>query len=294
MMSAALGAVERDPRVRMREIVHDLKNPLGAAAGYADLLADGISGPLTSQQLEMVLHIRHLIRVSLERVADLLDLVHTETAALPLVIEEIDASRLIRELIGDYQGEARQKGLALDVQVATQPLLAQTDAAAVRRIVGNLLSNALKYTPPQGRVSVSLQYLVPERPVAGGDMLIEVRDTGPGIPANQREQIFDLFFRLASTEGVTPGNGIGLSTSRRLARLLGGDISVANNDAGGAVFTVRLPCSPETQKDATLATDRQGIVAVSEAAIDDALEMTFPASDPVAFWRDSADERGTA
>lgn len=300
-------AAAPDRATLMREVTHDLKNPLGAAAGYAELLADGMGGQLTAKQLDMVLHIRQLIRVSLERVSELLDLVRTESGGIPLVIENLDMCRLVCEVISDYQGEARQKEIALDVEVPTEPLFAWSNAAAVRRIVGNLLSNALKYTPAQGRVSVVLRHLPPERSAACGNVAIDVRDTGPGIQLEQRERIFDLFVRVPTAGGETLGDGIGLSASRRLARLLGGDVTVANREKGGAEFSLRLPRCPQTQEhastggrsdtasavvadasaerrpDALRSTDRQGRAAVSEIAIDEALRMTFPASDPVAL-----------
>lgn len=118
-----------------------------------------------------------------------------------------------------------------------------TDPLRVRQVLANLVTNAIKYTPSGGHVRVSIvnsQRATDRGKVAG----VEVRDTGPGIPSDLHEKVFEEFFRVPNA-GVraTIGNGLGLAISRRIARLLGGEVTVADADGGGVVFTLWFPSS---------------------------------------------------
>jgi signal transduction histidine kinase len=231
----------------LRGIAHDVKNPLGAAAGYADLLADGVAGsPLTHEQSTMVRRIRKLIDESLETISELL---HAERAQsgvyIPAGVEPIDISALVRDVVDDYRAAATEKSLALDVQTG-EPVVARTHPGQVQHILGNLLSNAVKYTPPHGHVRVRLV-------TEGGSeddttrrgVRIEVCDSGPGVPPALRDRVFDEFFRVDDSSKIAQGHGVGLAISRRFARLLGGEITLADAPDGGAMFTLRLPTDVE-------------------------------------------------
>lgn len=134
---------------------------------------------------------------------------------------------------------ARERGV--DVEVAGEPTSLVTDPLRVRQILANLVSNAIKYTPSGGHVRVSI--VTSQRATDRGKIVgIEVRDTGPGIASELHERVFDEFFRVPGNEAkVENGNGLGLAISRRLARLLGGDVTLAAADGGGAVFTLWFP-----------------------------------------------------
>lgn len=223
----------------LRGVTHDVKNPMGAAAGYAELLEDGIAGTLTPEQSEMIRRIRRLVDVSLETINELLELARAEGAGLQVDIQRTDIAALVRDVAEDYRGAAREKQLALDVAPADGAAVVRTDPARVRRIVANLVSNAIKYTPAGGRVAVRVS-------ADGADdgarrVSVAVCDTGPGVPPELRERIFEDFFRLPGSERMASGSGIGLAISRRLARLLGGDVTVAPAPQGGSVFTLWLP-----------------------------------------------------
>lgn len=117
----------------------------------------------------------------------------------------------------------------------------QSDPRRIRQVLDNLLSNAIKYTPERGAVTVSVG-----RNAVTGDARVTVSDTGPGIPDDMRAMIFDEFFRLRGHEidsraGAPSGTGVGLAISRRIARLLGGDLTVSAGVDGGAAFTLTLP-----------------------------------------------------
>jgi signal transduction histidine kinase len=226
----------------LRGVTHDVKNPLGAAAGYAEILESGIAGELAPEQLRMVRRIQSLVDSAVQTVSDLLELARVE-GTLHLEYAEGDLARIVREVVDDHDGLARARSIDVTVRAAPTPLV--TDALRVRQILMNLLTNALKYSPESSRVQLSIvrdqtDGSPPER------VGVEVRDSGPGVPSELRAQVFQEFFRVRSGDTDVPnGNGLGLAISRRLARLLGGDIALSNVPSGGASFTLWLPSSVE-------------------------------------------------
>ncbi len=221
----------------LRGVTHDVKNPLGAAAGYAQLLNDGIAGPLTPPQTEMVKRIERLVHTSVRTVTDLLELARADGAGLHLDYEEVNLAALAAECVDDHLGQAHER--RLNVRVEGDPLTVVTDPLRVRQILGNLLTNAVKYTPDGGEVVV--RTFCESAPASGrGRAAIEVRDNGPGIPPELRGRVFEEFFRVRRSGESVQGNGLGLAISRRLARLVGGDVTFADADPHGAVFTIWL------------------------------------------------------
>jgi signal transduction histidine kinase len=222
----------------LRGVTHDVKNPLGAAAGYAELLESGIAGPLAPEQLKMVGRIQSLVQTAVQTVADLLELARADST-LHIEYASKDLASLVRDVVDDHDGLARSRSIDVTVRASPTPLI--TDALRVRQILTNLLSNALKYSPEGGRVQLSIV-----RDGSDGSAAekigVEVRDSGPGIPAELRAKVFQEFFRVRSGENGAPNsNGLGLAISRRLARLLGGDITLGEGEGGGAAFTLWLP-----------------------------------------------------
>ena len=222
----------------LRGVTHDIKNPLGAAAGYAELLEEGIVGPVPEKQLDMVRRIHRLVQAAVQTIADLLELAQAD-GELHVQNTVTDLAQIVSEVVDDHRGMARERGV--DVAVSAEPRSLVTDPLRVRQILANLVTNAIKYTPPGGHVRVSIvdSQRVRDRGKVVG---VEVRDTGPGIPAELHERVFEEFFRLPNA-GATNGNGLGLAISRRIARLLGGEITVADADGGGAAFTLWFPSS---------------------------------------------------
>jgi signal transduction histidine kinase len=218
----------------LRGVTHDVKNPLGAAVGYADLLHDGLVGSLTEQQTDMVRRIRRLVAQAVDTIGDLLELAHADSG-LQIEYTHADLGTVAGEVVDDHRGMARERGLTLES--AATPAAVVTDPRRARQVLANLVSNAIKYTPKGGVVRVGVVH-------DGGERVgVEVRDTGPGIPPELREKLFEEFFRVRSAPGAANGNGLGLAISRRIARLLGGDVSFSPNESGGSVFTLWLPSS---------------------------------------------------
>lgn len=222
----------------MRGFSHDVKNPLGAADGYAQLLEDGILGELSAKQMQSVQRIRRSLQTSLHLIHELLELARAEAGQIELEPVLTDVAELVRDAAEDFRAQATAAGLGLEVR-ATAALPAHTDPIRVRQILSNLLSNAVKYTP-RGGIVVEAELRTDGRAPRDGDWIaISVTDTGPGIPAEKQELIFEEFTRLDPE--AQHGAGVGLAISRKMARLLGGDISVESEVGRGSTFTLWLP-----------------------------------------------------
>lgn len=218
----------------LRGVTHDVKNPLGAAAGYAQLLEEGVVGQLPPAQTDMIRRIRRLVEQSVDTVTDLLELAHADSGGLQVEYEHTDLAVLGREAVDDHHGSAVERGLTLTFEGEAAPLV--TDPRRVRQILSNLISNAVKYTPAGGHVTVAV---VTDGGPAGSRRLgLRVTDDGPGIPPELRQRVFEEFFRVGGDEAR--GNGLGLAISRRIARLIGGDVTFAPAQPHGCVFTLWL------------------------------------------------------
>jgi signal transduction histidine kinase len=225
----------------MRGFSHDVKNPLGAADGYLELLESGIMGPVTEKQRESLARARRSLAAALRLIGDLLELARAESIEVDRA--EVDLEGLIEELLETYSGRAETKGLAMSAAFPADLEPVYTDRARLRQILANLLSNAIKYSSA-GRVTVSVRMQDEEwRGQRGPWVRIDVTDTGPGIAEDQERFLFREYFRADSAAG-TNGMGIGLPISRRLARALGGDVTVSSTLGKGSTFTVWLPVEP--------------------------------------------------
>jgi signal transduction histidine kinase len=229
----------------MRGVSHDLKNPLGAIDGHAALLEDGIKGPLNPGQQESVARIRRSVRALLGLIADLLELSKAETGHLSVRSRPTNLADVVRETADEHRDAAAAAGHQLRTEIGDSLPTVHTDPDRVRQVLGNLLSNAVKYTPSGGQIVLRVE----ERPGNGQLSVdrcaaIDVVDSGPGIPTEKMEEIFEEFSRLET--GTTPGTGLGLTIARRISRLLGGDISAVSERGHGATFTLWLPVERQT------------------------------------------------
>lgn len=224
----------------MRGFGHDVKNPLGAADGFAELLEEGVLGDLSPQQEDSVRRMRGAIRASLHLIDELLELARAEAGQLEIEKMRTDVAQLARDVAEDFRAQATAAGLTLQVS-ASEALVTETDPARVRQVLGNLLSNAVKYTPA-GRITVDADRVAGGRAPGGGRWThVRVADTGPGVPPEKQDLIFQEFTRL-DPEGKH-GAGVGLAISRRIARLLGGEITVESEVGRGSTFSLWLPAA---------------------------------------------------
>ncbi|MEO5814170.1 MAG: ATP-binding protein [Gemmatimonadaceae bacterium] len=223
----------------MRGFSHDVKNPIGAADGYAALLSEGLYGDLSADQCESIRRIRRCIREALSLIDDLHELARAETGHIAPSLEAVDLASLVGSIGEEYQATARAGGLSLLVVVEPGLPIVRTNGARVRQIISNLLSNAIKYTE-RGRVTMRAISRA-EGPFGTADHweLVEINDTGIGIPVNKQDFIFEEFSRIEGSE--KPGAGLGLAISKLLAEALGGHISVVSELGEGSTFTLWLP-----------------------------------------------------
>jgi signal transduction histidine kinase len=229
----------------LRGVSHDVKNPLGAARGYAELLELEIKGPLNAEQVRYVKGVRRSIDGALAILGDLLDLARADSGGLSVARVPVDLSRLASEAGEDHRPAAASAGHAIECSM-TGSVRVYTDPGRVRQVLGNLLSNAIKYTPAPGHIRVRAERAAEDPGRPGDWAVIRVSDNGPGIPADKRDAIFDEFSRLHDGTGIQ-GHGLGLAISRRVARLLGGDLEVSGADGQGATFSLWLPLRDEDE-----------------------------------------------
>jgi signal transduction histidine kinase len=212
---------------------HELRTPLNAILGYQDLLLDGIVGTLPEGARSFLERAQRATRSLLLLVNDVLDLSKLAAGKMDLVCHPVRVRAVVDEALATVEPLAAVQGITVEV-VSHDPVpLVSTDADRVRQILLNLLSNAVKFTD-RGGITVTIE------PVADGWVDVHVADTGRGIAPEHQERIFHEFEQIAGS-GVSGGTGLGLPISRRLARLLGGELRVKSTPGEGSVFTLRLP-----------------------------------------------------
>ena len=213
---------------------HELRTPLNAILGFSSLMIDGITGPMTEQQLAQLARIRSGGQHLLALIDEILSLTRLEAGREEVRAENADAFAVARETAALAEPMAAIKGLALVAHIPAGACDARTDFTKLRQILLNLLSNAIKFTN-EGTVTLSVR-------VARGDLYFSVSDTGIGISPDDRARIFEPFFQVEMSKARrVAGTGLGLSVTRHLARLLGGDVTLRPAEKVGSIFEVRIP-----------------------------------------------------
>jgi signal transduction histidine kinase len=227
---------------------HELRTPLNAVLGYSELMELGISGPVTEKMREQIGRIRISATHLLGLVNDILDLAKVEAGRLQVSSSPCSATGTVAAAIALIQPQAAARGLELTVFPPPEPApIYRGDDERVRQILVNLLSNAVKFTPAGGKIAVEATWsrtpdpdtrLQPTRSYVS----FRVSDTGEGIPDAKLLSIFDPFVQAESGHARTrEGSGLGLTISRRLARLMGGDLTVRSKLGQGSTFKLWLP-----------------------------------------------------
>jgi signal transduction histidine kinase/CheY-like chemotaxis protein len=215
----------------LASVSHELRTPMNAILGFTDALLGGVDGPLNDEQKASLGWVQRGGQDLLGLINEILDLSKIEAGKLTMQAEPFDPRELVEAVVAQHRSLAVQKGIRFAWHDAGAPSEVILDRQRVRQILVNLVGNALKFTP-DGEVDVE---------TTGADddeLLVTVRDTGPGIAADQHEAIFEEF---RQAEGSKPGTGLGLAISRRLARVMGGEITLESEPGHGSIFHVRLP-----------------------------------------------------
>ena len=226
----------------IRGFTHDVRNPLGAAAGYMALLEERVLGDLTPRQAECVERARHSIGVALRLLSQLLDIERTEAGQVTIEWRPVDVVYLTREILDAFRADAAARRLTLTLQlpVNATALVIESDPERVRQILANIVSNATKYTHEGGQIRVRvIEAAEGEGPAPGHWVALAVEDNGPGIPFEKQNLIFREFTRFQPDAAA--GTGIGLAISQRLAHALGGMITFKSTPGHGSTFTMWLP-----------------------------------------------------
>ena len=240
-----------DSRLRLvRGFTHDVKNPLGAADGHLSLLEDGLLGPLDGKQLETIGRVRRSVKAALGLVSQLLDIARAEAGQLQVERVTVDVAAAAREVVEEFHPAAAAKGISMTLDFdpmpshapqAERPFVTETDPGRVRQVLANLVSNAVKYTQPQGQITVSGRLDTSGERRTDRWIAIAVIDNGPGIPYEKQNMMFREFTRFAPD--AAQGSGIGLAISQRIARALDGKITFTSKPGTGSSFTFWIPAA---------------------------------------------------
>jgi PAS domain S-box-containing protein len=215
---------------------HELRTPLNAIGGYTELLAMGISGPVTSTQAVQLERITRSQQHLLGIINDILNFSRIEAGQLTYNFESVAVHEVVEAVKQMIMPQALAKRMQLDDAGCRTDVAAWADRSKVEQIVLNLVSNAIKFTPAGGRIALSCDLLGADR------IVIHVRDTGGGIPDDKLEAIFEPFVQVGrSLSSAREGTGLGLAISRDLARAMDGDITIESTVGEGSVFSLWLP-----------------------------------------------------
>ena len=260
--------VERSNRMKsefLANVSHELRTPLNAVVGFVEMLREGVYGEMSPRQALPVdriaassMHLRQLV----DR---LLDIAKIAAGRLEVHLEPLTLRPFVLDIAAEMESLVSERGLSLSINVSPSLPRIRTDQAHLRQILINLIGNAVKYTQTgsiQVRAAVAVDGAAPVASESGLEagppptdtvpwLALQVADTGVGISAADTERIFDEFEQVnagARTDSARRGTGLGLAISRRLARLLGGDLTVVSAVGRGSTFTVWLPMEPTEAK----------------------------------------------
>ncbi|MFE7338053.1 sensor histidine kinase [Streptomyces griseus] len=255
-MSAHRARLEEQRKAMVSDVAHELRTPLSNIRGWLEAAQDGLADPdpaFVSSLLEEAVQLQHIID-------DLQDLAAADAGVLRLHPEPVGVRELLSQVAAAHQARAENAGVALTVAVAAtgpEPAL-RADPVRLRQAVGNLVSNAVRHTPEGGRVTLSAYASDASDAYAGegegddggkacdGTVVIEVRDTGSGIPAEDLPHVFDRFWRAEKSRSRrTGGSGLGLAIVRKLVEAHGGTVEATSTEGEGSTFALRLPAGPE-------------------------------------------------
>ena len=226
-MTRDLAEARDTERQFLMRVSHELRTPLTAIRGQVDALVDGVFDDEEEQQLAYAAITAESLRLN-RLVSDLLDLARLQAKRFGLEADEVDLGILLDQVVTGQAAEARERDIEIELQAGALPVIIG-DGDRILQIVGNLVRNAVRWTPDDGRVVVSTL-------AEAGRIWITVDDSGPGVPPEKRHDIFRAFY----TEDGT-GTGLGLAIARELALAMRGNVTVGESPLGGARFVVELP-----------------------------------------------------
>ncbi|MBR9989923.1 MAG: response regulator [Gemmatimonadetes bacterium] len=243
---------------------HELRTPINAIMGYSDLLDLGVKGPLNDDQRGMLNRVRETSRHLLGLINEVLDLAKIGAGRMDLVLVELNVEEIVERAAQQIMPQATEKGLSLEVRGpdGDEAVCVNADETRLTQIVINLLSNAVKFTS-SGGVTISYAEI-------DGHVAVRVTDTGPGIPSDQADRIFEEFYQVeGGLSRASGGTGLGLAIARRFARLMGGDVRVESDYGNGSTFIILLPTVEQKQGESANADETKVVVLMhNDRAVD--------------------------
>ena len=235
-----LEGLDRDKDEFLSMVSHELRGPLTVIKGWISMILEGAFGDLEEKQRDYLTISQNNVERMFTLVEDLLTVSRAESGHLDIIPEELSLGRLVEDMATGIAPIAEEREIALNVEVGADPPLIQADPMRIEQVISNLISNALKFTPPGGTVSIRIG-------AKDGGVITEISDTGTGIPASEQDRLFQKFFRASSSRGKVPGTGLGLAISRAIAEGHGGRVGVTSVEGQGSTFWLWLP-GPDSQK----------------------------------------------
>ena len=226
------GTLDRQEQIRrdlVADVAHELRTPIAVLQAGHEALLDGVTQPTPAELGSLRDEVLRLARM----VGDLQDLAAADAAALHIDRRPCDLAEIAAAAAGSLARRLEAAGVTLDRRLAAAPVLA--DPRWLHQVITNLLTNALKFTPPGGRVTIATTR-------SGPDAILQVSDTGAGIPADELPHVFDRFWR-GRDAAHTSGSGIGLAVAAGLARAHGGQLTAASQPGQGTQMTLTLPAA---------------------------------------------------
>src|ERR687892_1116575 len=218
-------------------VSHELRTPLTSIRGYTELLLDGEAGELTDDQRQFLAVVERNSHRLLHLVGDLLFLAQIEAGKLALEVDVLDLGAVASESVEAARPAAEEKGVTLALATGPEAPPLAGDRARIGQLLDNLVSNAVKFTPSGGSVDIRVRSL-------GKRAVLEVRDSGIGIPAGEQQFLFQRFFRTSTaTEQAIQGTGLGLAISKAIVDAHDGRITLTSEEDVGTTFRVELPLS---------------------------------------------------
>ncbi|MBI5490808.1 MAG: HAMP domain-containing histidine kinase [Deltaproteobacteria bacterium] len=230
---AHLARADQDKIDFLAVMSHELRTPLNTIIGFSEVLLEGLEGPLAPGQREDLRIIRESGDHLLNLVNDILDLSALHAGQIRIEPAETDAVEVARAVMDEAEGQLRDKPVRLVMQFEHEQLHLRADARLLRRVLQNLVGNALKFTQ-HGEVRLELHR-------EGDQAVLSVSDTGPGIAADALAAVFEEYRQTGDTRTRREGTGLGLAIVRRLAQMHGGDVTARSTLGEGSTFIVRLP-----------------------------------------------------